>query len=96
MTASGYDTAAHRFLIEQVEREGIIVVTGEPSMTLPVYSNRGDRTVWIKDGLSLPAFHWALACATLHQLFGIEPARAVDVATPPARQPLRLITGGVR
>jgi hypothetical protein len=95
---NGYDTEIHRWLIAQTEAEGITVII-DPTLTLPVLSNRSERTVWIKPGMSLEAFHWALARTQLHQVFGLEPKGAVDAddpSLPPKRRALQLITGGAR
>lgn len=91
----GYDTDVHRWLVQQARREGITVVTGDPSLTVACYSHRETRTLWLKDGLSLDSFHWTLARAERHILFGEVPAGAVDVPASPKPQ-LRLISGGVR
>lgn len=85
---NAYDTDVRRWLVQQAEQEGIAVVTGDPSLTVACYSHRETRTVWLQDGLSLDSFHWALARAQRHILFGEVPA--------PAKPQLRLISGGVR
>lgn len=42
-------------------------------LQVPGYSSRGEGYIWLRPGLAFPEFHWMLAKAAVHQLFGVEP-----------------------
>lgn len=89
-----YEHGAAKWVMHRVEANEQVPIRVEvvDDLTVPGYGSRSARTIWVRAGMSFPTYHWFMARALVHQLFGIEPSPAFH----PAVADRHLVAGDAR